>query len=436
MKFYSTNQKNLRVGLREAVMNGLAPDGGLYMPVRIPRMSVNFLKRAGMMSFPEITFEVSKNFFIPDVPRRTLERIVRESFDFEVPIVKLDDNLAVLELFHGPTCAFKDFAARFMARLFGFFVAESKHTTTVLVATSGDTGSAVAHGFLGVEGINVVILYPSGKVSPLQEKQLTGMGRNIYALEVKGTFDDCQKLVKQAFLDEELRMAMTLASANSINIARLLPQSFYHVYYAAKIKQDDTPLVVSVPSGNYGNLTAGIIAKRMGAPIDRFVAATNKNNIIPEYLRTGILRPRASAATISNAMDVGNPSNFARMRELYGNDVAQMRHEIYGASFSDTKTRGAIASVFKKYNYIMDPHGAVAYLGLEEFMRHHKGYAGIFVETAHPAKFAEEVEKVVRRPVLIPNQLKSYLKKEKHAVALPNDFNALKNFLLTPNLYD
>lgn len=430
MKFYSTNKKSPNVDLEAAVMNGLATDGGLYMPQVIPKLRDDFFNRAGSLSFQDIAFEVGKNFFMPVIPENTLRAIIQESFNFDVPIVKLDKHLYVLELFHGPTCAFKDFAARFMARLFGFFAERAQKEITILVATSGDTGSAVAHGFLNVVGIKVIIHYPSGKVSPLQEKQLTGMGGNITALEVQGTFDDCQKLVKQAFLDKELRERMNLASANSINVARLLPQSFYYVYLCAQLNSKNLPIAVSVPSGNFGNLTAGIIAKKMGTPIAKFVASTNSNDVVPEYLRTGVFRPRPSVSTISNAMDVGNPSNFARMLDLYANDAKKIKEDIFGTSFSDVATRGAILDVFQKYRYIMDPHGAVAYLGLQDFLNKFNGYTGIFLETAHPAKFFEEVEKVINKSVPMPDRLTSYLDREKRAILLKNDFLELKNFLL------
>lgn len=430
MKFYSTNKKSPAVDLEEAVMNGLAPDGGLYMPEAILKLTDDFFNRACLLSFQDVAFEVGKNFFKSVIPENTLQSIVQESFNFDVPIVKLDKHLYVLELFHGPTCAFKDFAARFMARLFSFFSERSQKEIIILVATSGDTGSAVAHGFLNVDGVRVIILYPSGKVSPLQEKQLTGMGGNITALEVRGTFDDCQQLVKQAFLDRELRERINLASANSINIARLLPQSFYYVYLYAQLNHKNLPIVVSVPSGNFGNLTAGIIAKKMGAPISRFVASTNSNDVVLKYLETGDFQPKPSVSTISNAMDVGNPSNFARMIELYANDVEKMRKDVYGASFSDVATRDAISNVFNKYHYIMDPHGAVAYLGLQDFMNKFEGYLGVFLETAHPGKFFEEVEKVVNKPITMPDRLKSYLTREKRATLLNNDFQELKSFLL------
>lgn len=440
MKFYSTNRGEnspaQEVDLREAVMNGLAPDGGLYMPITIPHLGDDFWKQSGKMSFRDIAFEMGKSFFVPDVPEGVLKNMIREAFNFEVPLVRLDRNVYVYELSHGPTCAFKDFAARFMARLFAFLFETSRQKMTILVATSGDTGSAVAHGFLNVPGIDVVILYPSGKVSPLQEKQLTGMGGNVTACEVQGSFDDCQKLVKQAFSDLELRGATALASANSINIARLLPQTFYYGYLASRFSPVDEPLIVSVPSGNFGNLTAGIIAKHMGAPISKFVASTNLNDEVPLYLQTGHFEARATIPTISNAMDVGNPSNFSRMLELYDHDVNKMRRDISGMSFSDEQTRDAISKVFETHHYIMDPHGATAYLGLMEYLpcaSAHLSFGdsvGVFLETAHPAKFSEEVEKVIGQPVPIPTRLSDYLNRKKTATLLPNSFQNLKIFLM------
>lgn len=415
MNFYSTNKKSPIVGLKEALLNGLAPDGGLYMPTEIPKLSDDFLQHAQNLSFPEIAFEVGKNFFTPEVPENIWETIAHEALNFEITLVELDDKFFVCELFHGPTCAFKDVAARVMARLFGHFSQQSDKEMIVLVATSGDTGSAVAHGFFNVPGIRVVILYPSGKVSEIQEKQLTGMGGNVTALEVKGTFDDCQKMVKQAFLDPELAQ-LNLISANSINIGRLLPQTFYYVYLAARLRQ----CVVSVPSGNFGNLTAGLIAKRMGAPITKFIAATNQNDTVLIYLQTDIFTPKPSIATISNAMDVGNPSNFARMLELFDHDVEKMRQEIIGVSFSDEQTKNAIAEVKQKYNYLMDPHGAVAYLGL--INASDKNQIRVFLETAHPAKFSDKIEP--------PEQLKKYLAREKHAQLISNEFSDLKECLL------
>ena len=428
MKFYSTHNKKHMAGLEEALINGLAPDGGLYMPCRLPIFSKDFFINE---SFNGISFEIAKHFFSPEIPEVTLKNIVQEAFNFEVPVVKLNDRVSVLELFHGPTCAFKDFAARFMARVFGFFAETSRKEITILVATSGDTGSAIAHGFLGVSGIKVIILYPSKKVSPLQEKQLTGMGQNITALEVDGSFDDCQKLVKQAFLDQNLRKQIALASANSINIARLLPQSFYYAYACSRYyNQKKGPIVVSVPSGNFGNLTAGIIAKNMGVPISKFVASTNKNDVVPRYLNTGKYYPTPSIATISNAMDVGSPSNFSRILELYQGDLEKIRNDIYGASFSDGVTREAIKKVFDEYDYILDPHGAVAYLGLRNFLNKNPRYAGIFLESASPAKFFEEVEKSINVPVPMPDRLGDYLNREKQTIPLDNNYDRLKDVLL------
>lgn len=417
------------VGLEEAVMNGLAPDGGLYMPTKIPRLSNNFFKRSKTISFQDIAFETSKNFFLPDIPQSTLKTIVHEALNFNVPLVQLNNQIYALELFHGPTCAFKDFAARFMARLFGYFAERLQKEITIIVATSGDTGSAIAHGLLNIKGIRVIILYPSGRVSPLQEKQLTCMGKNVIALEIQGTFDDCQRLAKQAFLDKTLTKQMTLTSANSINIARLLPQTFYYLYLCAQLDRKKIPLIVSVPSGNFGNLTAGIIAKKMGAPIAKLIASTNNNNVVPQYLQTGIFKPKPSIPTISNAMDVGNPSNFSRILELYNYDVKKMREDICGLSFSDENTRRAIANVFERHNYIMDPHGAVAYLGLIDFIKGNPNSVGVFLETAHPAKFSTEVERAIGRQVPIPDRLKIYLDRKKQSVLLKNSFSEFKNFL-------
>ncbi len=430
MKFYSTKHSSPDVELKEAVMSGLAPDGGLYIPTNIPKLNNDFFEQVSEMPFSDIAFEVGKYFFAPDVPENVLRSIVKESFNFEVPLVELDKNIYALELFHGSTLAFKDFGARFMARMLGYFAKESQKKITILVATSGDTGSAVAHGFFNVEGVQVVILYPSKKVSVLQEKQLTAMGGNIRALEVHGNFDDCQQMAKQAFLNEELKQSMTLVSANFINIARLLPQSFYFVYLCAKLNKLGKPIVVSVPSGNFGNLSAGLIAKKIGAPIHKFIASTNRNDVVPQYLKTGYFESRPSVSTISNAMDVGNPSNFARMLELYDSDVEKMKRDIYGTSFSDAQTKEAMAEVFDKYNYIMDPHGAVAYLGLCDYLKSSGESSGVFLETAHPAKFSDVVEKVIGVAPVMPGRLKAYLGREKQSTLIDNKFSDLKEFLL------
>lgn len=432
MRFYSTNQKSPEVGIKEAVLRGLAPDGGLYMPGKIPVLPSDFFTHIRSLSFQDISFEIARRLFGEDIPSKILKTIVYEALTFDAPLVRLDQKLYVLELFHGPTLAFKDFAARFMARLMGYFVQGSKKELTVLVATSGDTGSAVANGFLNIPGIRVVILYPSKKVSDIQEKQLTTMGGNITALEIQGSFDDCQNLVKESFLDKELNGSLWLTSANSINIARLLPQSFYYFYAYAQLEQAARQVVFSVPSGNFGNLTAGLVAKRMGLPVKKFIAATNANNVVPQYLDTGKFTPRTSQSTISNAMDVGNPSNFARMLDLCDNDVEKMRGDIFGASFSDEQTKEAIRDVYDRYNYILDPHGAVGYLGLKEYRSNNQAMDthDVFLETAHPAKFKDIVEHTLAGPVDIPDRLQACLTKPKKSVLLSNKFGDVKNFLL------
>lgn len=423
LKFYSTNKSIAPVSLREAVMTGLAPDKGLFMPIKIPVPPKSFFEKMHKMNFQEISFEIAKYLFGKDVPKNVLKKIISNVLNFPVPLKKLSDGIYVLELFHGPTLAFKDFAARVMARLMAYFIKKSGQKLTVLVATSGDTGSAVASGFSGVKGINVIILYPSRRVSKLQEKQLTTAGKNVLALEIKGSFDDCQTLVKQAFADKEIKRRLNLASANSINIARLFPQTFYYFYAVSRCGKN-APVVFSVPSGNFGNLTAGLIAKKMGLKVKRFIAATNINNSVPRYLKTGKFTEQASKATLSNAMDVGNPSNFSRMLELYKNNVKLMRRDIFGISFTDKQTKSAIKEVFEKYKYILDPHGAVAYLGLKKFIKENRGqkFNGIFLETAHPAKFSDKVA--------MPSRLKKCLNKRKKSVLLSNRFTDLKKFLL------
>jgi len=368
-----------------------------------------------------------------DIPDEVLRRIIDQAINFDAPLVKLDEETYVLELFHGPTLAFKDFGARFMARLMSYFMRDSARELTLLVATSGDTGSAVAHGFFNVPGIRVFILYPSGGVSPTQEKMLTTMGGNITALEIQGTFDDCQTLVKQAFNDPELSQKLFLSSANSINIARLIPQMFYYVYGWTQLSDAafTHPVVFSVPSGNFGNLTAGLMIKRMGLPVTRFLAACNANDIVVEYLRTGAFTPRPSVKTLSNAMDVGSPSNFARMLELYGHDAGAMREDVYGVRCADEETRATLKEVHDRYGYVLDPHGAVGYFGLKQYRAAYPTpCTGIFFETAHPAKFPEIVEKVLGIPVEVPARMREYLQKEKHAARISNNFFALKQVLM------
>jgi len=427
MRYYSTNQKALPVSFRHAVLKGLAEDGGLYMPERFPVLSFP----AGT-SFAEISFEVAKSFIGQEIPAGILREMIEQAINFDAPLRKLSDGIYVLELFHGPTLAFKDFGARVMSRLMSHFVRGLDREVTVLAATSGDTGSAVANGFFRVEGIRVVLLYPSGKVSPIQEKQLTTLGENIVALEIRGTFDDCQALVKQAFRDLELHRNVQVTSANSISIGRLIPQCFYYWHAISQLDAGTGPVLISVPSGNFGNLTAGLIAKRMGLPAGSFVAACNSNSVFPQYLASGKFEPRPSVQTISNAMDVGNPSNFDRMLALYDQDVYKMRKDVYASSFSDGETRTAIREIYDRYVYVSDPHGAVGYLGLRRFLEKcPAGTRGIFLETAHPGKFAEIVEKVLEKPVEIPERLKECLNKEKKAIPLSNRYDEFRSFLLS-----
>lgn len=433
MKLHSTNLQSPSVDLEQAVIEGLAPDGGLYMFDNIPRLSADFFDNIQSLSFSEIAFEVSRTLLQGAVPEGDLKRIVEETLAFDAPLAQLslDENVYALELFHGPTLAFKDFGARFMARLLSYFVKDKGKEITVLVATSGDTGSAVAHGFLNVPGIRVVILYPSGKVSELQEKQLTTMGGNIHALEVDGVFDDCQDLVKQAFVDPQLMQTLNLTSANSINIARLIPQSFYYFQAYAKLKK---PAIYSVPSGNFGNLTAGLIAKKMGLPVHLFLASTNANDTFPKYLSGGEYRAQPSVATISNAMDVGNPSNFSRIRELYGDDTEALRRDVRSESFTDSQTLEVMKEVYERTGYVMDPHGAVAYLGLQKHYSEHpedRLYPGVFLETAHPAKFGETVEKAIGKAPSIPGRLQEYAERQKVATKMPVDFTKLREYLIS-----
>jgi threonine synthase len=434
MKFRSTLRQSPEVSLREAVFRGSAPDGGLYMPVEMPRLPADFSGRLRSLSFPEIAREVSALFVGDDVPPSALTEIVTGAFDFPAPLVTLTERLHILELFHGPTLAFKDFGARFMARLMGHFVQETGKLLTVIVATSGDTGSAVAHAFLGVPGTRVVILYPAGRVSDAQEKQLTTLGQNIAALEVTGSFDDCQRLAKQALVDPTVTQKLTITSANSINIARLIPQMFYYFGAYSQLRDAAIPVVFSVPSGNFGNLTAGLFAKRIGLPAAQFIAATNTNDVVPEFLRSGHLIPRASRRTLSNAMDVGNPSNFARMVDLYGNDLRAIRQDIWGCSFSDEETLRAMHDVDQRYSYMLDPHTAVGLLGWESFSKQNQGIAqGIVLATAHPAKFAETVTRATGIQPEMPERLAGFLKRPKQSIPLPDRFSALQEFLLSSN---
>ena len=431
MKYFSTNKSVSSVSLMEAVTKGLASDNGLFMPERIEEFGPNFFKKIQDLSFQEISFKVAKKFFGEDIPEQTLKDIVYDTLSFDCPIVKVNDSIYSLELFHGPTLAFKDVGGRFMARLLGHFLQGFKKEVNVLVATSGDTGSAVANGFYDVPGIKVYVLYPKGLVSDIQEKQFTTLGKNITALEIDGTFDDCQKLVKSAFLDEGLNKRMVLTSANSINVARFLPQSFYYFNAYARLREAgvDGDVVFSVPSGNFGNLTAGLFAKFMGLPVKRFVAANNENDIVCNYLKSGQYEPRASVSTIANAMDVGDPSNFARILELYNHSHQDISADMVGYRFSDKEIRETMKQVYTEENYMLDPHGAVGYRALKADLK--AGEVGVFLETAHPAKFTETVESILGKgTVVLPAKLAAFMKGEKLSIPLSTEFADFKQFLL------
>ena len=431
MRYRSTSRQAPLTSLRGAVLRGLAPDGGLYMPVEIARHSPEELEEFRRLPFTEVCFRVARPFATPDVPEEVLWQVVSEAINFPVNLVSLSPGLHILELFHGPTLAFKDFGARFMARLMGYFVRGETRPLTVLVATSGDTGSAVAHGFLRVPGIRVVILYPSKRISEAQEKQFTTLGENITALEVAGTFDDCQRLVKQAFSDADLNKHAWLTSANSINIGRLLPQMFYHVAAYRQLPVASVPLIVSVPSGNFGNLTAGIFAKRIGLPVARYVASTNANDVVPEYLRSGEFHPRAAQATYSNAMDVGNPNNFPRLLDLCRNRREYVQKEIWGHGATDEETLAAMKMLHDRFGYIADPHTAVGVLGWEAYRREHAEPAqGLVLATAHPAKFADVVKKAIGTAPPLPDRLAAYLKRDKLSLPVSSSYDEFKQFIL------
>ncbi len=430
MQLYSTNNKTLRVSLEEAIFKGLPNDNGLYLPTSIPKLDDTFFKNIAAYSLQEIALKVSHALIGNEISHNDLQQIIDKAINFDAPAVQIHDNIYALELFHGPSNAFKDFGARFMASIMSYYLnRRDTEEINILVATSGDTGSAVAQGFFNMDKIKVTILYPSQKVSDIQERQLTTLGHNITALEIDGTFDDCQRMVKEAFLDTELNKKINLSSANSINISRLIPQSFYYFYTYSQLP--DKPLVFSVPSGNFGNLCGGLIAKMMGLPIVKFIASTNVNNVVPEYLSTGKFSPRPSIKTIANAMDVGNPSNFARLNDLFTADVAKMRQDIVGESYTDQQIKVCIKNIYDKYQYILDPHGAIAYMGLTDFLKtYDKNVNGVFLETAHPAKFFEDVEAVINKKIPIPENLQATMEKKKQSIKLPANFAALKDFLL------
>ena len=431
MKYYSTNRKASDATLEEAVVKGLAADRGLYMPHNIRILPASFYEQIDQLSFQEIASQVADAFFGEDVPAETLKQIVYDTLSFDVPVVRVKENIYSLELFHGPTLAFKDVGGRFMARLLGYFIRkEGKRQVNVLVATSGDTGSAVANGFLGVEGIHVYVLYPKGKVSEIQEKQFTTLGRNITAVEVDGTFDDCQALVKSAFMDQELNERMQLTSANSINVARFLPQAFYYFYAYAQMKKlgREKELVVCVPSGNFGNITAGLFAKRMGLPVKRFIAANNRNDIFYQYLKTGQYAPKPSVQTIANAMDVGDPSNFARILDLYEGSHDAIASEISGETYTDDQIRETVQLTYDATGYLLDPHGACGYRALSENLQ--PGEVGVFLETAHPAKFLHTVEDIIGTDINIPEKLKAFMNGTKQSVPMSKNFMTFKEWLL------
>lgn len=431
MRYYSTNKQAPLASLEEAVVKGLASDKGLFMPMTIRRLPQEFYDEIDSLSFQEIAYRVADAFFGEDVPAEILKEIVYDTLNFDVPLVQVKDNIYSLELFHGPTLAFKDVGGRFMARLLSYFIRkEGRKQVNVLVATSGDTGSAVANGFLGVEGIHVYVLYPKGKVSEIQEKQFTTLGQNITALEVDGTFDDCQALVKAAFMDSELNERLLLTSANSINVARFLPQTFYYFYAYAQLKRAGRAAnaVICVPSGNFGNITAGLFGKKMGLPIRRFIAANNRNDIFYQYLQTGQYNPRPSVATIANAMDVGDPSNFARVLDLYGDSHAAVAAEISGSTYTDGQIRETVKTVWQETGYLLDPHGACGFRALEEGLQ--PGETGVFLETAHPAKFLQTVEAIIGTEVEIPAKLRAFMKGEKQSLPMTKEFADFKSYLL------
>lgn len=428
MKFYSTNNKNHVADLKTAVLKGLAPDKGLYMPENIPVLPKSFWDWVPGRSMGEIGFEILKHFFCPDIPEDKFKAMVEDAFNFPVPVVKINDQISSLELFHGPTLAFKDVGARFLARVMSYFADFGGKPINVLAATSGDTGSAVANGFLGVPNVYVHILYPSGLVSKLQELQFTTLGQNVTAYEVKGVFDDCQRMVKEAFMDADVNAQKVLTSANSINLARFLPQSVYYVHALAQIPQEKwKDLVICVPSGNFGDITAGLVAYKMGMPVKRFIAAVNANKVFPEFLASGDYKPQPSIHTLANAMDVGDPSNFARVFELFGRNVDELRKVVSSYSYTDDLIGKTISSVSDKFGYVCDPHGAVGFAALQDNLA--DGEVGLFLETAHPAKFIDTVEKFSGKKVEIPARLAKFLSGTKKSVAIENDYHNILSSL-------
>jgi threonine synthase len=429
MQFYSLNKQSPEVSFKEAVIRGIAPDKGLYFPSAISPINKKVFENIDDYSNEDIAFEMIRQFVGDDIPDVDLKEIIKDTLCFDFPLVEVEKDIFSLELFHGPTMAFKDVGGRFMARCLSYFNKEKTNEVTVLVATSGDTGGAVASGFLGVKGVNVVILYPSGKVSEVQEKQLTTLGNNIKALEVEGTFDDCQAMVKKAFIDKEITDHIQLTSANSINVARWLPQMFYFAFAYKQLKDRSKPLVFSTPSGNFGNICAGFMAQQLGLPVSHFIAATNANKVVPNFMESGHYEPLQSVATISNAMDVGDPSNFIRIRTIFKDNFKQIQKNLSSYSFSDYQTREAMKDVYKDSGYIMDPHGAVGYLGLKQYLDMQDKAQGIFLETAHPVKFLDVVEPVIKKSIPFPAQIKEIMHRKKVASFI-STYDELKEFLL------
>jgi threonine synthase len=433
MNYYSLNKKAAIVDFKEAAINGQAPDKGLYFPEHIPVINKNLIKNIEQVSNEELCFQIIRPYVGDAIPEDVLREIVAQTINFPIPLVDVESGIQSLEMFHGNTLAFKDIGARFMSRCLGYFVKGDNRKVTVLVATSGDTGGAVADGFFGVEGVQVVILYPSGKVSMVQEKQLTTLGENILALEVNGTFDDCQRLVKQAFMDEELTQSMFLTSANSINVARWLPQQFFYLLAYKLWKDKDNPPVISIPSGNFGNICAGLLAMKSGLPVKHFIAACNANDVVPIFMHTREYMPKKSVATISNAMDVGDPSNFIRILEIFNHDYEALAACFSSISISDEETKKAIYEIEKNTGYLLDPHGSVGYLALKKYLQTHDDDKGFFAETAHPVKFYDVVEPVINKKIELPEAVAKIIDKEKIAVRIDADFNQLKSYLMTMN---
>ncbi|MBO6607087.1 threonine synthase [Psychroserpens sp.] len=430
MNYYSLNKRAPISSFANAVIKGLAPDRGLYFPEDIKPLPKSFFDTIDNKSYETIAYEAIQQFVDPEIPQDILKQIVKETLSFDFPVVQINDSISTLELFHGPTMAFKDVGARFMARCLGHFNKDNNEEVTVLVATSGDTGGAVANGFLGVKGVNVVILYPSGKVSDIQEKQLTTLGQNIRALEVDGVFDDCQDMVKKAFLDDSITSKMQLTSANSINVARWLPQLFYFMFAYKQLHKQHDDIVFVVPSGNFGNICAGMVAQQLGLPVKHFVAANNANHVVTTYLENEAYEPQPTTATISNAMDVGNPSNFVRIQEIYGHDFERLKNNLSSYHYTDDETRSAMLELYQKYDYVADPHGAVGYLGCKDYLEANPNAHCVFLETAHPVKFLDVVENTIGQRVPIPEQIKTVIDKEKVATKIKS-YQELKSFLLS-----